>query len=67
MTLSARVKAVIKSRANHVPESDADPRLSLETSYERQVQLLQDVRRGLAEVSTAKKRIELQVAEIGVR
>jgi len=67
MTLSARVKAVIKSRVNRAPESDEDPRLSLETSYERQMHLLQDVRRGLAEVSTAKKRIELQVAEIGVR
>lgn len=67
MTLSARVKAVIKSRANRTPESVEDPRQALETSYERQLQLLQDVRRGLAEVSTAKKRIELQVAEIATR
>jgi len=66
MTLSARVKAVIKSRTNHTPEPE-DPRYALEMSYDRQLQLLQDVRRGLAEVSTAKKRIELQVAEIGAR
>jgi len=66
MTLSARVKAVIKSRTSRAPEPE-DPRLSLEMSYDRQLQLLQDVRRGLAEVSTAKKRIELQVVEIGVR
>ncbi len=66
MTLSARVKAVIKSRTHHTPEPE-DPRYALEMSYDRQLQLLQDVRRGLAEVSTAKKRIELQVAEIGAR
>lgn len=66
MTLSARVKAVLKSKTYRAPEAQ-DPRQALETSYERQLQLLQDVRRGLAEVSTAKKRIELQVTEIGVR
>lgn len=67
MTLSGRLKAVIQSRANRASESVEDPRQALETSYERQLQLLQDVRRGLAEVSTAKKRIELQAAEIGLR
>lgn len=67
MTLTARVKAVIKSKTYRAPESAGDPRYALETSYERQLHLLQEVRRGLAEVSTAKKRIELQVAEIGVR
>jgi phage shock protein A len=67
MTLSARVKAVIKSKTYRAPEAVKDPRQALEMSYERQLHLLQDVRRGLAEVSTAKKRIELQVAEIGTR
>jgi len=66
MTLSARVKAVIRSKTYRPPEPE-DPRQALETSYERQLHLLQDVRRGLAEVATAKKRIELQVAEIGGR
>ncbi|MHB8646056.1 MAG: PspA/IM30 family protein [Thermomicrobiales bacterium] len=67
MTLSARVKAVLRSKTYRAPEPVEDPRQALETSYERQLSLLQDVRRGLAEISTAKKRIELQVAEIGVR
>ena len=64
MSLTARVKRVLSSKANRADAPQADPRLLLDESYERQVYLLQDVRRGLAEVSTAKKRIELQAAEL---
>jgi phage shock protein A len=67
MSLTARVKAVFKSNVNRVPARAADPRYLLDESYERQVELLQDVRRGLAEVATAKKRIELQAAELATR
>ena len=64
MSLTARVKAVFKSNMNRPPARAEDPRDLLDESYERQVELLQDVRRGLAEVATAKKRIELQAAEL---
>jgi phage shock protein A len=67
MSLTARVKRVLSSKANRADAPQADPRLLLDESYERQVYLLQDVRRGLAEVSTAKKRIELQAAELSAR
>lgn len=66
MSLTARVKRVLASRTNR-DAPQADPRLMLDESYERQVHLLQDVRRGLAEVATAKKRIELQAAELATR
>lgn len=67
MSLTARVKAVLKSNSNRPPQRPEDPRHLLDDSYERQVELLQDVRRGLAEVATAKKRIELQAADLGAR
>lgn len=67
MSLPARVKAVLKSNTKRAPERAEDPRNLLDESYERQVELLQDVRRGLAEVATAKKRSELQAAELGAR
>src|SRR4051812_2674649 len=67
MSLTARVKAVLKSNTNRPSGPPADPRALLDESYERQVELLQDVRRGLAEVATAKKRIELQAADLGAR
>ena len=67
MSLPARVKAVLKSNTKRPPERPEDPRHLLDESYERQVELLQDVRRGLAEVATAKKRIELQASELAAR
>ncbi|MBP7069071.1 MAG: PspA/IM30 family protein, partial [Methanothrix sp.] len=41
-----------------------DPREVLEVSYEKQLQLLQNVKRGVAEVTTSKKRLELQKAKL---
>ena len=37
-----------------------DPRDTLDLSYEKQLEQLQKVRRGVADVATARKRIELQ-------
>jgi phage shock protein A len=67
MSLTARVKAVFKSNTNRPPAHPEDPRDLLDESYERQVELLHGVRRGLAEVATAKKRIELQATELATR
>jgi DNA-binding XRE family transcriptional regulator len=41
-----------------------DPREALDYSYERQLEVLQKVRRGVAEVATSRKRVELQVGEL---
>jgi phage shock protein A len=41
-----------------------DPRETLDVSYEKQLQLLQNVKRGVAEVATSKKRLELQKAKL---
>ena len=38
-----------------------DPRETLDYSYEKQLELLQKVRRGVADVATSRKRIELQL------
>ena len=68
MSLTARVKAVLRSKVNdRATAPELPPQQVLDASYERQVALLQDVRRGLAEVATAKKRIELQAAELRAR
>ncbi|MCW2747935.1 MAG: phage shock protein PspA [Nocardioidaceae bacterium] len=37
----------------------------LEDSYRKQVQLLQNVRRGVADVATSRKRVELQITQLG--
>jgi len=41
-----------------------DPREALDCSYQRQLETLTKVRRGVAEVATSRKRVELQVAAL---
>ena len=42
----------------------ADPREALDYSYQRQLEALQKVRRGVADVATTRKRVELQVGQL---
>jgi phage shock protein A len=42
-----------------------DPRETLDYSYQRQLEALTKVRRGVADVATARKRVELQATQIG--
>jgi phage shock protein A len=42
----------------------ADPRDALDDSYQRQLEALTEVRRSVADVATARKRVELQVAQL---
>jgi phage shock protein A len=49
---------------NKIMDKIEDPRETLDLSYEKQLQLLQNVKRGVAEVTTSKKRIELQKAKL---
>jgi DNA-binding XRE family transcriptional regulator len=41
-----------------------DPREALDFSYQRQLEALQTVRRGVADVATSRKRVELQVGQL---
>jgi DNA-binding XRE family transcriptional regulator len=41
-----------------------DPREALDYSYQRQLEALQRVRRGVADVATSRKRVELQVGQL---
>jgi DNA-binding XRE family transcriptional regulator len=44
-----------------------DPREGLDLAYERQLTVLQKVRRGVADVATSRKRVELQISELEQR
>jgi phage shock protein A len=61
MGLWQRFTLIFKSKANKALNKAEDPREVLDYSYEKQVELLQKVRRGVADVATSRKRIELQV------
>jgi len=55
-----RIKSIFQAKANKVLDKAEDPRDTLDLSYEKQLEQLQKVRRGVADVATARKRIELQ-------
>ena len=67
MSNTARVRTIFRSKATKALDKIEDPRDTLDDSYELQVKLLHEVRRAVAEVATAKKRIELQGQEMGAR
>lgn len=56
-----RFTLVFKAKANKALDKAEDPRETLDYSYERQLELLQKVRRGVADVATSRKRVELQI------
>jgi len=59
-----RMSTVVQAKMNKIMDKIEDPRETLDLSYEKQLQLLQNVKRGVAEVTTSKKRIELQKAKL---
>ena len=58
--LMSRAATVIKAKFSKLLDRAEDPAETLDYSYERQLQLLQNVKRGVADVVTAKKRLQLQ-------
>ncbi len=64
MGLVDRMSTVVKAKMNTIVNRFEDPRETLEYSYQKQIELLQNVRRGVAEVATSKKRLELQKARL---
>ena len=64
MGLIDRTSTMIKAKINKILGKFEDPRETLDYSYEKQVELLQNVKRGVAEVTTSKKRLELQKVKL---
>jgi len=55
---------VIKSKLSKLLDRAEDPAETLDYSYEQQRQLLQNVKRGIADVATSKKRLQLQTDKL---
>src|SRR3954453_9409858 len=64
MGMWQRFTLIFKSKANRVLDKAEDPRETLDYSYQRQVDLLSKVRRGVADVATSRKRVELQINQL---
>jgi phage shock protein A len=62
--LFERMSLVIKSKLSKLLDRAEDPSETLDYSYEQQLQLLQNVKRGIADVVTSKKRLQLQADKL---
>jgi phage shock protein A len=64
MGVMKRLSGIVQAKTNKLLDKAEDPRESLDLSYQKQLESLQQVRRSVADVTTAKKRIELQAGQI---
>jgi phage shock protein A len=64
MTLMKRISLIFRAKADKALDRAEDPRETLDYSYKRQLELLTKVRRGVADVATSRKRVELQAAQL---
>ena len=64
MSLWQRITMIFRSKANKALDRAEDPRETLDYSYQRQIDLLSKVRRGVADVATSRKRVELQINQL---
>lgn len=64
MGILSRMSTIFKAKLNKILDAAEDPHETLEYSYQRQLELLQKVKRNLADVVASKKRLELQVVRL---
>ncbi|TML88933.1 MAG: PspA/IM30 family protein [Actinobacteria bacterium] len=62
--LMSRASMVIRAKFSRLLDRAENPTETLDYSYEQMLQQLQNVKRGVADVVTAKKRLELQTTQL---
>lgn len=58
--MGGRMSTVIKAKISKLLDRAEDPSETLDYSYSKQLELLQNVKKGIAEVVTSKKRLQMQ-------
>src|SRR2546430_13026747 len=61
--LMARTSLIVKAKFSNLLNRAESPTETLDYSYEQMLQQLQNVKRGVADVVTAKKRLEIQTQQ----
>ena len=61
---SGRFTTVIKAKINKMLDKAEDPGETLDYSYQKQLESLQGVKKGIADVVTAKKRLQMQTSKL---
>src|SRR3981189_1607129 len=62
--LAARMSTVVKAKVSKMLDRAEDPGETLDYSYQKQVEQLQNVKKGIADVVTAKKRLQMQESSL---
>ena len=58
--LGGRMSTVIKAKVSKMLDKAEDPAETLDYSYQKQLESLQNVKKGIADVVTSKKRLQMQ-------
>ena len=64
MGMLSRMSTIVKSKMNRILDNAEDPRETLDYAYEKQMEMLRNVKRGVVEMVTTKRRLELQAAKV---
>ncbi len=64
MGIMSRMSTVFQAKISKLLERAEDPMETLDYSYEKQLELLQQVKRGIVEVVTSKRRLQMQAAQL---
>jgi phage shock protein A len=62
--LGGRFSTVIKAKISRMLDRAEDPSETLDYGYQKQVELLQNVKKGIADVVTSKKRLQMQSTKL---
>src|SRR5215218_3291960 len=62
--MSGRFSTVVKAKINRLLDKAEDPGETLDFSYQKQLENLQNVKKGIADIVTAKKRLQMQSSKI---
>ena len=64
MGMLSRMSTVVKSKMNRILDNAEDPRETLDYAYEKQLEMLRKVKKGVVEMVTTKRQIEAQAKKV---
>ena len=64
MGMLSRMSTIVKSKMNRILDNAEDPRETLDYSYEQQLEMLRNVKRGVVEMVAAKRQIQNQADKV---
>ena len=64
MGMLSRMSTIVKSKMSRILDNAENPNETLDYSYEKQLEMLRDVKRGVVQMVTAKRRIQQQASVV---